>query len=75
MGSNILNLSAVAGLAGLVSPFSIPAHIAHFDVWVLIGASLLIVPTLSGRVRLGRRWGILLLGAYGLYIAAIGLMT
>ncbi len=70
VGSNLLNLSAIAGVAGLVAPYEIPDHIRDFDVWVLVVASLAIVPALLGRIRLGRRWGLALLGGYGLYLAA-----
>ena len=70
VGSNLLNLSAIAGVAGIVAPYRIPDHIRDFDVWILIAASLVIVPALLGRIRLGRRWGLALLAGYGLYLAA-----
>ena len=70
VGSNLLNLSAIAGIAGLVSPYEIPGHIQDFDIWILIAASLAIVPALLGRMRLGRRWGLALLIGYGLYLVA-----
>src|SRR5690606_23112147 len=52
VGSNIFNICAVIGVAGLVSPGGIPVSDAarHFDLWVMLAVAFACLPImLTGR--------------------------
>jgi len=70
IGSNLFNTLGVAGGVATVVPLSVPQQMIQFDLWVMMGATLMILAYLALGARLGRREGLLFLGAYGLYIAA-----
>ena len=43
IGSNIYNLLGILGVTGVLYPFEIPAQIAQFDIWIMLGATLLLM--------------------------------
>lgn len=69
VGSNIFNALVVLPAAGLISKVSVPdGGIGDLAAsWVL--AAVLIPVFFLGKARLGRGMGLLLLAAYGAYIA------
>lgn len=72
VGSNLFNLLAVLGTAALVHPIAVEPAGLHVDLWVMLGFTLAIVPLLLLRgLRLGRRDGGLLLGAYVVYVGTL----
>ena len=68
VGSNIFNVLAVVGTVALVSPLEAPAQVLNFDLWVMLGATVLLMPFLSGGWRINRPTAAVLLIAYGAYI-------
>jgi cation:H+ antiporter len=64
VGSNLMNVLACLGLAGMVSPTGLPAAPAllNFDLWVMLGASVLCLPIIITGRRISRGEGCLLLG-------------
>ena len=69
IGSNLLNLLGVAGLVGIITPLDVPAQIQNFDLWIMLGASVLVmVYVLAGRA-LKRPDGLVFVGGYVAYIA------
>ncbi len=60
VGSNIFNSLLIIGAAGLVTPLSVPAQIATFDVWIMFAVSIATALVLW-RGRIGR-----LVGATGM---------
>jgi cation:H+ antiporter len=75
IGSCTFNLLGVLGLTALLAPvaLAVPPSVARFDLWVLVAASLALLPiALSG--RLIARWeGVVLLSYYGAYLAYLAL--
>ena len=69
LGSNIFNIFFIGGITGLVAPGPIPASIAAFDLWVLLGATVAAMIFAYTGGRLGRREGGVLLAAYIGFIA------
>lgn len=67
LGSNLFNALGIIGATALVKPIEVAARMAHVDVWVMLGASLVAVPLLIGRGRIGRIAGALFVGAYVVY--------
>ncbi|WP_074221623.1 calcium/sodium antiporter [Rhodovulum sp. ES.010] len=71
IGSNMFNLLAIIGLASLVGDIPVPAEMLRFDLWVMLGASVLLVPFIFLKWGLGRAWGAVFLGLYALYILMV----
>jgi cation:H+ antiporter len=68
VGSNIFNLTAVIGAAALVSPLAVPEEILNRDLWVMIGASVLLTPFVLMCRTIGRLTGVAALLIFGAYI-------
>ena len=68
LGSNIFNLLFILGVAGLVGPLHVPDTMLRLDVWVMLGAALIVAPFIWSGRAIGRVTGALLLSAYGGYI-------
>ncbi|RDI96346.1 sodium:calcium antiporter [Meiothermus sp. QL-1] len=71
VGSNIFNILGILGLTALVTPVGQPWASVARDMWVMLGASLLLWPFLATGLRLGRREGGVFLGLYGLYVGLL----
>lgn len=73
VGSNIYNLCGILGLTAVIHPIAVPAEIARFDIWVLIGVTTLLIMQLRSGWRLSRIEGALLVALYGGYTAFLSL--
>jgi cation:H+ antiporter len=71
IGSNIFNLLGIIGVASLVGPIDVDPQFMRFDFWVMLAASLLIIPFVYLGRDITRVWGILLCGLYALYLTVI----
>ena len=71
IGSNMFNLLAIIGIATFVGPISVDPEFLEFDLWVMLGASLLIFPFVFWGKDITRRWGVLLTGLYLAYLAIL----
>ena len=72
VGSNLFNILGIAGVAAMVAPLPVADKILNFDIWVMLGVTVLMLPILTGRWRLKRPGAALFLILYGAYIAANG---
>lgn len=70
VGSNIFNLLAVLGAAGLVSAegLGVPAAARHFDLWVMLAVAFACLPILLSGREIARWEGALFLGYYAAYV-------
>ncbi len=68
VGSNMFNVLAVVGIVSMVTPLKAPAQILEFDLWVMLAVTIIMIPYLLGKLRLGRGASVLFLTAYGAYI-------
>ena len=71
IGSNMFNLLAIIGIASFVGPIPVDSAFLRFDLWVMLGATLLLVPFVFLRVDISRMWGLGLTALYVTYIAII----
>ncbi len=72
IGSNMFNLLAIIGVTALVGPIPVASPLQSYDLWIMLGASLLIAPfVFNRRLNLTRRWGFLLSVLYILYIIVV----
>jgi cation:H+ antiporter len=68
VGSNIFNVLAIVGAAGMVRPLDFSRPLLAFEVPVMIIASVTLLPLARWRLLLGRREGALMLAAYVAFI-------
>ncbi|MEL7091396.1 MAG: calcium/sodium antiporter [Pseudomonadota bacterium] len=71
IGSNMFNLLAIIGVASLVGPIPVDQSFLRFDLWVMLAASILLVPFVYFRKDLTRVWGVILTTLYLVYLAAV----
>jgi cation:H+ antiporter len=71
LGSNIYNILGIGGIVAVVHPVEVPAQIATFDNFVMIGVSVLLLAWLVLARGLGRLGGIVFLALYAGYIFLI----
>lgn len=71
IGSNIFNLLLIVGVTGLIGPIPVPAEFLRFDLWVMLAASLLLIPIVFRGRDLNKGWGIGLCLLYLLYIVVV----
>lgn len=71
VGSNVLNILGVLGPTALIRPLGVDASLLRFEVPVMLGVSLLLLPLAWTRLRLERWEGAMLLGGYVLFIGLL----
>ncbi|OUS14639.1 hypothetical protein A9Q97_03505, partial [Rhodospirillales bacterium 47_12_T64] len=58
----------ILGILAVVSPFAVSPAILQFDMWVMAGVSLLVIPAMCHSGQIGRLKGIFFIGLYATYI-------
>ncbi len=72
VGSNVINVVGIVGVVSIVTPLSVPSRVINFDGWVMLAATLLLMPYMIGsRLEIGRFQALLFLFAYIVYIFSI----
>lgn len=71
IGSNIFNIFAVGGAAGLAGGIEFSAETRSFELPVMIAASLTLAAFVLARRDIGRLAGLVFVGAYAVFIAAL----
>lgn len=71
IGSNMFNLLAIIGIAALVAPIPVDPAFLRFDMWVMLAASLILIPFVFYRVDISRLWGVILTTLYVAYVIVV----
>ncbi|EDM72982.1 K+-dependent Na+/Ca+ exchanger related-protein [Roseobacter sp. AzwK-3b] len=71
IGSNMFNLLAIIGITAVIGPIPVDPEFLRFDLWVMLAASLLIVPFVFFKQDIGRVWGVILTGLYVAYVVIV----
>lgn len=71
IGSNVFNLLGIIGVTSLVRPIPVDPQFLHMDLWVMLGATLLLVPFVLMRRNLTRPAGALLTLLYVGYLVVV----
>jgi hypothetical protein len=71
IGSNMFNLLAIMGIASFVGPIPVDPAFLRFDLWVMLGASVLLLPFVFMRQDITRVWGAALTLLYACYILVV----
>jgi cation:H+ antiporter len=67
VGSNIYNVLGILGATAIIQPIEVPAEIAGFDIWVMLGVTALLIVQLRSGWKLTRIEGALLMLLYAGY--------
>ncbi|MAN80306.1 MAG: hypothetical protein CMM77_03000 [Rhodospirillaceae bacterium] len=70
VGSNMFNMLGIAGVVSMAAPLPVPSSMLAFDLWVMLGSLVLIVPAMTGWSGVSRAGALALLVLYGGYLAA-----
>lgn len=68
IGSNLFNLLAVVGVSTLIDDIPVPESFMGVDMWVMLAASVALLPYCHFKQSIGRFSGIGFLVAYGIYM-------
>lgn len=71
IGSNMFNLLAIIGIASFVGPIPVDPGILYFDLWVMLAASLALVPFVFLRRNIGRAVGSFFCLLYVAYLVVV----
>jgi cation:H+ antiporter len=71
IGSNMFNLLAIIGVASLVAPIPVDREFLTFDLWVMLGASILLIPFVFLGRDITRLWGVALTALYVAYVVIV----
>ena len=71
IGSNMFNLLAIIGIASFVGDIPVANGILGFDIWVMLGASALLIPFVFFKQNITKGWGVILSALYATYIIII----
>ncbi|MCE8512226.1 calcium/sodium antiporter [Ruegeria pomeroyi] len=71
IGSNMFNLLAIIGVATMFGPIPVDPEFLSFDLWVMLAASLLLIPFVFFKWDITRTWGVFLTGIYLVYIVVV----
>ncbi|MFC6688841.1 calcium/sodium antiporter [Jhaorihella thermophila] len=71
IGSNMFNLLAIIGVATFFGPIPVEREFLIYDLWVMLGASLALLPFVFGCRDITRRWGVVFVGFYAVYVVAV----
>ncbi|MEL6644492.1 MAG: calcium/sodium antiporter [Pseudomonadota bacterium] len=72
IGSNMFNLLAIIGIASFVGKIPVDPNFLKIDLWVMLGASLLLAPFVFSNTRnLTKLWGIGFVVAYVIYLSFV----
>ncbi len=71
IGSNMFNLLGIMGVASLVGDIPVDSQFLRFDLWIMAGASALLIPFVFMKVDITRTWGIVLSLLYATYLVVV----
>lgn len=64
VGSNMFNILGVMGITSLIIPVPVPEQTLQFDLWVMLGASVVLLPFALRHIPIGRTAGVVFFLAY-----------
>ncbi len=71
IGSNIFNLAGIMGVTAVIAPVPVDRDFLTFDLWVMLGASVIIAPFVLRDWALDRAAGAVLTAGYVAYVAIL----
>jgi cation:H+ antiporter len=69
VGSNVFNILSIVGLTALIKPLAVDESLVDFDMWLMVGSSVLFAAILLGLGRVNRPIGAVFVLGYLAFIA------
>jgi cation:H+ antiporter len=73
LGSNLFNVMLILGTVSMAAPLPFAQEFVRVDLWVMLGAGIVLMPIMITNWNISRREGFLLLILYAAYIASMGM--
>lgn len=70
IGSNIWNIVFIMGATSTIVDVDVPSQFIHYDIWVMLGSTLLLLPLMYTKNRLSRGEGLVFVIGYIFYIVS-----
>ncbi|WP_120632312.1 calcium/sodium antiporter [Ruegeria sp. EL01] len=71
IGSNMFNLLAIVGIATWFGKIPVEPEFLRYDLWVMLAASLLLIPFVFFKKDISRNWGVALTFLYVMYVTTL----
>lgn len=71
IGSNMFNLLGIIGVASLVGTIPVDPQFLTFDLWIMLLASLMLIPFVFLKMDINRIWGVALSALYVAYLVIV----
>jgi cation:H+ antiporter len=71
IGSNMFNLLGIMGVASLVGTIPVDPQFLTFDLWIMLLASLMLIPFVFLKMDINRIWGVALSALYVAYLVIV----
>lgn len=71
IGSNIFNVLGITGITAMLVPLEVSHSIISFDIWIMLAASIVMIPIAFTTRRINRIGGILMTSAYIVYTVVV----
>lgn len=71
IGSNMFNLLGIMGVASLVGTIPVDPQFLTFDLWIMLLASLMLIPFVFFKMDINRTWGVALSALYVAYLVIV----
>ncbi|MDG1866985.1 MAG: calcium/sodium antiporter [Yoonia sp.] len=71
IGSNMFNLLGIMGVASLVGTIPVDPQFLMFDLWIMLLASLMLIPFVFLKMDINRIWGVALSALYVAYLVIV----
>ena len=69
VGSNIFNIGSIMGIAPLIAPIAVGGRFVQQDMWIMLACALVLAALAFWNIKIGKRVGFAMVGAYGMYAA------
>ena len=70
LGSNIWNIVFILGVAATITDVSVPVQFIRFDIWIMLAATVVLLPRVYRYGKISRTAGVLFVSSYILYLVA-----
>ena len=70
LGSNIWNIVFIMGAAATITDVEVPQQFVRYDMWVMLAATVVLLPLVYRRNKITRTAGVLFVAVYIAYLAS-----
>lgn len=75
IGSNLFNIAAIMGITATIIPVAVSDRIVHFDMWIMLVTTVLLIVLPIFKIRISKPIGAVLLALFAAYIISTILVT